>query len=564
MSKQNNEEIQITKKEVTAKSFKAMEKDWRKYLAIFRAKPDLFLDFIKEPNSPFILFFYQRLILRIIFRYRVCYFTLARGSSKSFLQILALYLKCMFYPRIKLTITAPQKQMASQISQANLEQIWDFFPILKQEAKTIRFEKDYTRIIFPNGSQLDCIANAESSRGMRRNGISIEELIHERFDKETLNSVIMPIMANNRLAACGGEDKNEIHKPTLYITTAGQKQSFAYDKLKEVLHNMVNGNSAFILGAGYELPCMHNLLSLDYISELKDSPNFNVLSFGREYESVWSGSSENSLVTLEDFKKCRTLTNAETKATDKNAEYILSYDVSRSEGSANALSALAVFKIIDRGDGTYQKHCVNIYTMEGTHFLKQSLFLKRKVFEYNAKMLVVDANGIGSAIVDHLVLEIDEFPPYEVVNDSRYDKFKTNNSIPMIYAIKSQSKETNASDIHNHFMNCISNHQVKFLQTEIAARQSIKNKSVEKQTEALMPYIMTDLLQEELMNLEYVQSGTQTKVKQISKGIGKDRFSAIEYGLFYISQLEKKNKVRQEENIDVANFFLGRKAKSGL
>jgi hypothetical protein len=567
--KQRPNEIQkldndASKKSDSVKSFKLMEKDWRMYLALFRAKPDLFLDFIKDPNSTFFLFFYQRIILRIIFQYRITYLVFARGSSKSFLQILALYLKCIFYPRLKLTITSPQKIMSSQIAQQNLEQIWEFFPILKNECKQIRFEKDYTKITFHNGAVLDCVSLSESSRGLRRNGLSIEELVHEKFDEDTLNSVIMPIMANNRKAMNGLEDHNELHKPVCYVTTAGIKQSYAYSRHMEVLRDMVQGKSAFVLGANFELACMHELLSLDYIQELKESSNFNVLSFGREYESIWTGSNENSLISLEDFRKCRTLTNAETKAMDKNAMYILSYDCARAEGNQNATSALAVFRCVDRGDGTYQKHCVNLISMEGTHFLKQSLFLKKMVHLYNASALVVDANGIGSAVVDNLVLEIDEFPPFEVINDDRYNKYKTNNSIPMVFAIKSQAKETRNSDIHNHFMTSISNHQVKFLISESEARSKIKKKSAEDLNQALLPYIYTDLLEEELMNLEYSVTGTQTKIKQISKGINKDRFSAIEYGLFYIHLLEKKNQIRRDEVVDISNFFMGRRASCGL
>lgn len=553
-----------SKKENSVKSFKTMEKDWTKYLALFRAKPDLFLDFIRDPNSTFFLFFYQRIILRIIFQYRITYLVFARGSSKSFLQILALFLKCVFYPRLKLTITSPQKIMSSQIAQQNLEQIWEFFPILKNECKQIRFEKDYTKIVFHNGAVLDCVALSESSRGLRRMGLSIEELVHEKFDEETLNSVIMPIMANNRKAMNGMEDARELHKPVCYVTTAGVKQSYAYKRHIEVLKDMIQGKSSFVLGASYELACMHELLSMDYIQELKESSNFNVLSFSREYESIWTGSNDNSLINLDDFRKCRTLPSSESKATDKNAMYILSYDVSRSEGVQNASSALAVFKCIDRGDGTYQKHCVNLISMEGTHFLKQSLFLKQMVYKYNASALVIDANGIGSAVVDNLVLEIDEFPPYEVMNDNRYDKYKTNNSIPMVFAVKAQAKETRNSDIHNHFMTCVSNHQVKFLISENEARSRVKKKTSEETNQELLPFIYTDLLEEELMNLEYSVSGTQTKVKQISKGINKDRFSAIEYGLFYIHLLEKKNQIRREENFDVSSFFMGRKASSGL
>jgi hypothetical protein len=50
---------------------------------------------------------------------------------------------------------------------------------------------------------------------------------------------------------------------------------------------------------------------------------------------VWSGSSENSLVDLETFRKARVLKEAEERAVnDKNVEYILSYDVARAKSLA--------------------------------------------------------------------------------------------------------------------------------------------------------------------------------------------------------------------------------------
>jgi Terminase-like family. len=553
-----------------SKSFQVVAKHWKKYLALFRSYPDLFIDFILPKDSKFELLLFQRVMLRVMFRYRKTFLTYTRGSSKSFTQILGKYLECIFYPNSKIMITAPQKQMAAQIAQQNIEQIWNFMPILKNELRDIRFEKDYTKLIFHNGSVLDVVANSESSRGLRRTGLSVEEIIHERFDEENFNTVILPIMANTRFSPYGGEDPYELHKKITIVTTAGTKQSFAFNLLKEYLYDMVTGKSAYVMGSSYELATKYEtktgfrLLSLEYINDLKESPNFNPISFLREYGSVWSGSSENSLVDLETFRRARVLKEAEEKAvSDKNIEYVLAYDVARSEGSANAQSALVVIKLIPKGDGTYSKHVVNIYTFEGTHFREQALFLKQKVNDFRARILVVDANGLGQGLIDQLVLEIDSNPPYEVINDERYAKFKTSNSVPMVYAIKSQSKETNASDIHNLFIQWISNNQVKFLESESQAKARLKNKDPEKLAELLRPFVMTDFLQEEIMNLEYKQSGHRTEVRQVSKSIAKDRFSALEYGLYWVYLEEKRQKTMREQNIgDIESFFMGRTVKN--
>lgn len=537
------------------KSFDEIKNDWRKYCEYWKNYPDRFIDFISPPDCKIELYFYQRVFLRIFFRYRKVFITATRGTAKSWTEILAIYLQCMFLPGISKFICAPGKEQAAKISQENIEKIWEYFPILKKEIKYKSFAKDYTKLIFKNGSRFDVVQVKDSQRGGRRHGGGIEEIADEKFDGDMLHSVVIPLMANNRIAMCKGVDPDEIHKQELYVTTAGTRQSFAFKKMWEVLIDMAKGKSAFALGAGYELPCMHNQLDIDFVNEQRESPTFNPLAFQREYESIWTGSSTDSLVSLDDLNKCRILTTPEDKAVDKDAMYVLSYDVARAEGSPNAQSALSVIKIKDNGNGTYTKHLVNMYGFEGTHFLEQALFLKKKVNDFKAMILCVDANGLGRGLVDFLVTEIDENPAYEVVNDERYNRYKTPTSIPMIFNINSTQKGMKDSDIHNVFVNHISNQKIKLLKNESAIKSKFfekKRMTAEKYSELAKPFVTTDILCDEIMNLEYRQAGNETKVKQISKGINKDKFSSLEYGLYWIYLLEQKNKVKKETvNIDI-------------
>lgn len=43
---------------------------------------------------------------------------------------------------------------------------------------------------------------------------------------------------------------------------------------------------------------------------------------------------------------------------------------------------------------------VNLFTIDNTDYEKVSNILKKTVMDYNAKLLVYDANGIGAAIRD--------------------------------------------------------------------------------------------------------------------------------------------------------------------
>ena len=65
------------------------EQLFRQYADFFTAYPDIFLDIIKPEDSNFELFFYQRILLRAMMRYKDIFITAPRAFSKSFITILA-------------------------------------------------------------------------------------------------------------------------------------------------------------------------------------------------------------------------------------------------------------------------------------------------------------------------------------------------------------------------------------------------------------------------------------------------------------------------------------------
>jgi hypothetical protein len=313
---------------------------------------------------------------------------------------------------------------------------------------------------------------------------------------------------------------------------------------------MSEGKSAIFLGAGYEMACDVDQLNLETVLEKKQT--YNPLLFAREYGSEWTGSSDKSLISLEAFQKCRTLNYIEEKAEDKKALYILSYDVAHAGGDKNANSALSVLKIKERNSWEYNRLLVNMFGMDGTQYKQQALFLKEQVSIYNAHILVIDTNGIGTAVVEELMQDLgDGNPPYSVVNNSDYDKLALPNAIPMIYTIVAHSKGQSNNDMYNEFIRIINNHKIQIPYSSNDAQLKFlkgSNKLTGEQlAEAIRPYAAIDLFVEETMNLEYKQSGNNTDVKQISRSIQKDRFSSVVYGLYWIYLKERENKEQNEE-----------------
>lgn len=557
----------IDSAEKSKRSVKEIKFEFRKMLSHFREYPDHFIDYIKNENTRFQLTPFQRLYLRGFFRYKKVGIVASRGISKTYIDVMANYLKCIMYPNTHICLAMPTKTQSAKVVEEKVEELWLDYPILKNELNIdkCKFQKDYIKLVFKNGATLDTLTVGESSRGLRANSMVLEEIVDEKMDRDTINDVLLPILAQSRMTR-HGIDPNEHSKTQGYITTASHKQSYCYEKFVELFNEMVNGEPTIVFGTSYEMGTRFGTLDIDDINEKLSSPTYSPLSFDREYRSIFTGTSEKSLVSVEDINKCRTIMFPEYKADkkDKDAKYVLSYDIARAEGKHRANSSLAVFKIVPRGDGTYQKFLVNIFTMEGTHFHEQALFLKQKVVEFNASILCIDHNGIGRAVTDILVTEIDGNPPYSVVNDDRYDKYKRSNSIPMLYLISANSKEARNKDIVNIFMSVIANNDVNILRSETNMRTNIRENDPTKLGEKLLPFVQTDRMVDEIMNLEYVQSGNTTTVKQISRGVEKDRYSAFAYGIFYIYLLEQKNQQRKRESFDGRGFFAVKRANNKI
>lgn len=551
-------------------TFEKVKGDFSKYVSLWRSCPDLFIDFITPKDSKFKLFFYQRVFLRNAMRNKYFYATFTRAFSKSFLSILILHIKLVLYPGISLFICSGGKGQAANIAKEKIEEIWEKFPMLKREIKDYTFAKDYVKIVTHSNSKLDIVAVRESTRGGRRHAGLVEEMI--LVDGKLLSEVIIPLMNVNRRAKNNEVDPNEPHKQQIYVTTAGYKNTFAYEKLKQILVWSAIKDDAFVMGGSWRIPVMHNLLDPNFVDDLKEDGTFNPLSFDREYESKWTGSGENSFFSEDLISRNRTIKKAEDRPNlDKKEDgfstrYYISVDVARSDGNQNANSVAMVGKVKQNSkSGMCVSNIVNMKVFHGEHFEEQAIKIKKMIFRYNAELCCIDANGLGSGLMDYLVKEnIDEqgdiFPPLSVVNDNTYDKYSTSTSLPLLYSMKSQGI---AGAIHVNCLSQISSGKVKFLVDEMEAKNNLlrskegKSMSGSEMADYLAPYLNTTILKDEMLNLRSKQAGKDLSLERINNGIQKDRFSALEYLLWCVKELEDKSRTKKESsNIMDYCFFV--------
>ena len=549
----------------------------RKYTAFWREYPDLFVDFmvrgtrIEPKEGEFKFFFYQRVFLRSVMRFQYVYAVFPRAYSKSFLSVMALMIRCILFPGVHLFVTSGGKEQGASILHDKVQEICSLIPSFSREIDWTRGKtlegKDKVRYEFKNGSVLDNLAARESTRGQRRHGGLMEECVG--IDDAILREVIIPVMAIPRRAKDGSVHPEEsVNKSQIYITTAGYKGTYPYDRLIGLLVRMITQpDRCMVLGGTWRTPVAVGLQQKTFITDQKNEGTYNEASFEREYESKWSGTTEDAFFNAEVFERNRILKQPEYEASGRSSKqsfYVLSCDV----GRKGCDTVVCVFKVTPQPQGSSIKTLVNIYTISDEHFEDQCIELKKLFYKYKAKRLVIDGNGLGIGLVDYLVkTQInpdtgETFPDFGVFNDKdgEYKKYRTNAcEYDALYIIKANAPIN--TEAHANVQSQLSSGKVKMLIDERAAKIKLmgtkmgQSMSPEKRADYLKPFTLTSILKEEMMNLREENEGVNIILKQANRGIKKDKFSAFEYGLYYIKEEEDNKKKKKKFNAADWQFF---------
>ena len=376
---------------------------------------------------------------------------------------------------------------------------------------------------------------------------------------------------DRRLSDGSRIEDETVNKSQIYVTTAGWKNSFAYEKLIELLiRQIIYPDEAIVMGGTWRIPVMEKLLKKSFIEELKLDGTYNDSSFAREYESEWSGDAENAFFSAEKFDRHRQLLQPEYEfsgRTSKNGYYVLGVDV----GRFKCTTEVCVFKVTPQPQGAALKSLVNIYTYEAEDFEAQAIKVKRLFYKYKARVVAIDANGLGAGFVDFMTKgqedpETGEYLPAFGVEGGTSDEFNE-----QYKKIKGPNVEENAmylikanapinTEAHTYVQTQLFGGKIKFLIDEGQAKTKLMGTKMgqemdpTKRAEYLKPFTLTTILREQMLNLVEDNEGVNIILKQSSRGIPKDKFSAFEYGLYYIKQ-EEDRKGKKKRRISDMMFF---------
>ena len=339
---------------------------------------------------------------------------------------------------------------------------------------------------------------------------------------------------------------------------------------------IVQPGLAFTMGGSWRTPVKMGLLDKNFVNDLRADGTFDEVSFDREYESRWAGSSVGAFYNAEQFDRLRTLSQPEHEWSGRGngkQYYVFGIDVARSKEGCQ--SVICVFKVNPSiGVGASNKSLVNIFTInteeESGHFGKQAMYIKRLYNKYKPKAIAIDGNGLGHGLVDFLTIcnhdnsAGEDFPAFGVINDDSNEFKKLQKNEPtvirdVLYIIKANGE---INDIcHTNVLTQMGSSKIKFLADERTAKAKLLGTKVgqamepHERSEFLRPFMLTSILKTEMMNLIEKREGKNLFLEKNNKAIPKDKFSAFEYGLYYIKITEDESRKKRKVSAGDMMFY---------
>lgn len=89
------------------------------------------------------------------------------------------------------------------------------------------------------------------------------------MDQDLLNEVILPTLVVQRNINGEVDDKEVLNQSQVFITSAGYKNTFSYEKLLQFLcESVVRPEESIVLGDTWRIPVMEKLQPRNFIEQL--------------------------------------------------------------------------------------------------------------------------------------------------------------------------------------------------------------------------------------------------------------------------------------------------------
>ena len=500
---------------------------------------------------------------------------------KSTLTLLFAIQRAILYPGQKILVVCPVKSQSRQF----IKKIYDFLkksPNLQREVDVanIKTGLNESSIPFHNNSTIFTTVYGEGALGIRTHILIVDEFV--RTEKEVITRVFDPMLSDgrkpmyldikNKDEKLAYYEKEDLKK--LYLSSIRRADEWSYKTLEDYVDYMTNGDKAYsAIVLPYQLGVKNGFIRKKKVEEVFKNNTENLDLVRAEYAAIPERGTGNSYFTYSMFQKLRVNSRALFCMSDiEYIEYkdkkdkwflyqeklpneirILTADIALLESANNDNTSIWIIRLIPDG-GKYKKILAFGESLHGLNSIIQTKRIKQLFYELDCDYAVIDTQGSGVGIFDQATAETyDEdrnvvYPAWTVINPEdvkMVNRTISSNAVPVIYSVKTpiQLKSTMFGNMKNILTSndlsllCETQEAIEYLNQNFGY---YKIEDDELRARMLNPYVQTDMLINESINLEQVVTQGYINLKEKS-GRRKDRTMSVAYGLWYTKKLEDQN-----------------------
>lgn len=544
------------------------------------------LEFFVQHYLKIKLFPYQKIILHLMGVNDKLVWISARANAKSFTTALYCVCRCILYPNTKMVIVARKSGQAALIITEKIQkELMSMSPILKKEIRSIKDRQGEQQCEFENDSYIKVVVLNDSARGERSNCIIFEEF--RLLDKKLIDSIIIPFnVSRNPPYTQLPEYANlpQEQSQQVYISSAWWKSTWMWKTIVEQATNMVRGKKSIVMANDLYLSIDSGIKTKEDI--FGEKATMDAYTFAMEYENQMIGEGNNSYYTLNDFDGLRKIkqpfcplykdevikyghkNNPRFANKMPNEVRVLAIDIAMKAGKDNDNTIIHCISATAEDYG-YQRDVVYSESYNGKATALQALRIKQLFYEFRADYIVLDTLNAGISVYDELSKETidsstgEHYAPMTVIKDDglsivssdvmrdlRSRVIGTNTAIPVIFPVQATAITNSlmAADLKKQLEQkkiWLCADEQDMMDVLMQTNKTFRDGTREDREFYIMPFLEHSELIKECVNLEMSLNNGNIKLQEPRDG-RKDRYSALSYGDYFISLLERR--ILKDEN----------------
>lgn len=359
----------------------------------------------------------------------------------------------------------------------------------------------------------------------------------------------------------------------IYASSCWFESHWSFEKAMSYFLGMINndvpGENAFgVCALPYQISIKEGLLSKNRIAGMMREATYSEMGFYMEMECLWWSDADGGLYSHEDIARNRkikypyyppsmvpSLSDKRIRIPKKTSrEYrILSVDIAlmgSSGGRDNDAASLFVNFMTPTASSRYVSNYVYTENIEDVRADDLAVLIRRRFAEFQCDYLAIDARGLGLPILDLLMKDLVDpmtgeiYEPLSCYNNPDIASRCVSRTAPKAIWAMMGSPQFN-SECALSLRESFRQGSIKLpithfdCEDELMLIQNYNKLTPAEIADLKLPYMHTDLLENELIGLTYEAKNNVIRVQE-RRGARKDRYSSISYNNYVAKELERQ------------------------